>query len=239
MIDFHYWPTPNGWKVAIMLEELAVPYRTIPVNIGKGDQFKPEFLAISPNNRMPTIVDHDPPAHYGSDPVPVFESGAILWYLAEKYGRFLPADARGRKEVQEWLFWQTGNQGPMAGQLSHFVNYAPGGKDAHGYSHTRYANEYDRCLGVLERRLAERTWLVGEDYSIADMICWPWVLIAKPLGGSLEPYPNVSRWRAAVKDRPAVQRGVDLGREFRRNAPPTDAERKVLFGQRGSGAAEG
>ena len=239
MIDFHYRPTPNGWKVAIMLEELAVPYRTIPVNIGKGDQFKPEFLAISPNNRMPTIVDHDPPAHYGSDPVPVFESGAILCYLAEKYGRFLPADARGRKEVQEWLFWQTGNQGPMAGQLSHFVNYAPGGKDAHGYSHTRYANEYDRCLGVLERRLAERTWLVGEDYSIADMICWPWVLIAKPLGGSLEPYPNVSRWRAAVKDRPAVQRGVDLGREFRRNAPPTDAERKVLFGQRGSGAAEG
>ena len=235
MIDFHYWPTPNGWKVAIMLEELAVPYRTIPVNIGKGDQFKPEFLAISPNNRMPTIVDHDPPAHYGSDSVPVFESGAILWYLAQKYGRFLPADARGRKEVQEWLFWQTGNQGPMAGQLSHFVNYAPGGKDAHGYSHTRYANEYDRCLGVLERRLAERTWLVGEDYSIADMICWPWVLIAKPLGGSLEPYPHVSRWRAAVKDRPAVQRGVDLGREFRRNAPPTDAERKVLFGQRGSG----
>ena len=239
MIDFHYWPTPNGWKVAIMLEELAVPYRTIPVNIGKGDQFKPEFLAISPNNRMPTIVDHDPPAHYGSDSVPVFESGAILWYLAEKYGRFLPADARGRKEVQEWLFWQTGNQGPMAGQLSHFVNYAPGGKDAHGYSHTRYANEYDRCLGVLERRLAERTWLVGEDYSIADMICWPWVLIAKPLGGSLEPYPNVLRWRTAVKGRPAVQRGVDLGREFRRNAPPTDAERKVLFGQRGSGAAEG
>ena len=136
MIDFYYWPTPNGWKVAIMLEELAVPYRTIPVNIGKGDQFKPEFLAISPNNRMPAIVDHDPPAHYGSEPVPVFESGAILWYLAEKYGRFLPADARGRKEVQEWLFWQTGNQGPMAGQLSHFVNYAPGGKDAHGYSHT-------------------------------------------------------------------------------------------------------
>ena len=239
MIDFHYWPTPNGWKVAIMLEELAVPYRTIPVNIGKGDQFKPEFLAISPNNRMPTIVDHDPPAHYGSDSVPVFESGAILWYLAQKYGRFLPADARGRKEVQEWLFWQTGNQGPMAGQLSHFVNYAPGGKDAHGYSHARYANEYDRCLGVLERRLAERTWLVGEAYSIADMICWPWVLIAKPLGGSLEPYPNVSRWRTAVKNRPAVQRGVDLGREFRRNAPPTDAERKVLFGQRGSGAAEG
>jgi GST-like protein len=115
MIDFHYWPTPNGWKVAIMLEELAVHYRTIPVNIGKGEQFKPEFLAISPNNRMPAILDRDPPAHYGRDPVPVFESGAILWYLAEKYGRFLPANPRARKEVREWLFWQTGNQGPMAG----------------------------------------------------------------------------------------------------------------------------
>ena len=219
-----------------MLEELGVPYRTIPVNIGAGDQFKPEFLAISPNNRMPAIVDHDPGPAHGGGPVTVFESGAILWYLAEKTGRFLPADPRGRKEALEWLFWQTGNQGPMAGQLSHFVNYAPGGKAAHDYAHTRYANEYDRCLGVLERRLEGRTWLLGDAYSIADMICWPWVLIAKPLGGSLEPYPNVTRWRAAVKDRPAVQRGVDLGKEFRRSAPPTDDERKVLFGQRGRAA---
>ena len=239
MIDFYYWPTPNGWKISIMLEECGIEYRTIPVNIGRGDQFKPEFLAISPNNRMPAIVDHDDPNSPDGGPISIFESGAILLHLAERSGKFMPAGRKARKEVMEWLFWQVGNLGPMAGQLSHFVNYAPGGKDAHGYSHTRYANEYDRCLGVLERRLAARTWLAGEDYSIADMICWPWVLIAKPLGGSLEPYPNVSRWRTAVKDRPAVQRGVDLGKEFRRSAPPTDAERKVLFGQRGSGAAEG
>ena len=140
MIDFYYWPTPNGWKVAILLEELDLEYRMVPVNIGKGDQFAADFLAISPNNRMPAIVDHDT----GGDPVSVFESGAILFYLAEKTGRFIPPDPGSRKEALEWLFWQTGNQGPMAGQLSHFVNYAPG---EHPYSHQRYANEYDRCLG--------------------------------------------------------------------------------------------
>ena len=155
MIDFHYWPTPNGWKVAIMLEELGLPYRTVITNISKGDQFAPEFLRISPNNRMPAIVDHDT----GGPPVPVFESGAILLYLAEKTGRLMPADAPGRKEALEWLFWQTGNQGPMAGQLSHFVNYAPAGED---YSRIRYANEYDRCLGVLDRRLAGREYILGE-----------------------------------------------------------------------------
>ena len=233
MIDFYYWPTPNGWKVAIMLEELGVPYRTIPVNIGKGEQFKPEFLAISPNNacrRSSTTTRRRPTQCIRcrcSSPAP--SSGT-----SPKHGCFLPADARGRRRCRSGCSWQTGNQGPMAGQLSHFVNYAPGGRSAHGYSHDRYADEYDRCLAVLERRLAGRTWLAGEDYSIADMICWPWVLIAKPLGGSLEPYPNVTRWRTAVKDRPAVQRGVDLGKEFRRTAPPTEAERKMLFGQRGS-----
>jgi GST-like protein len=224
MIDFHYWPTPNGWKVAILLEELGLPYRMIPVNIGKGDQFAPEFLAISPNNRMPAIVDHDVPG----DPVPVFESGAILWYLAEKTGRFLPADPRGRKEIMEWLFWQVGNQGPLAGQLSHFVNYAPEGVG--DYGRKRYAREYDRCLGVLERRLEGRDWIVG-DYSIADMICWPWVLIARPLGASLDAFPNVAAWRQRIKQRPAVQRAVDLGEELRRTAPPDDAERKLLFEQ--------
>ena len=159
MIDFYYWPTPNGWKVAIMLEECGLDYRTIPVNIGKGDQFKPEFLAISPNNRMPAIVDHDAPG----GPLPVFESGAILIHLAERCGRFMPSDPRGRKECLEWLFWQVGNLGPMAGQLSHFVNYAEG---EHPYSHRRYADEYNRCLGVLERRLAGREFILG-DYSIA------------------------------------------------------------------------
>jgi len=224
MIDFYYWPTPNGWKVSIMLEECGLDYNTVALNIGKGDQFKPEFLAISPNNRMPAIVDHD----VEGDPVTVFESGAVLWYLAEKTGRFLPKDSLGRKEAMEWLFWQVGNQGPMAGQLSHFVNYAPDGQD---YSKTRYGNEYDRCLGVLERRLDGRDFILGDSYSIADMICWPWVLIAKPLGQSLEAFPNVTRWRIALKERPAVQRGVDLGKEFRRSAPPSEEERKILFNQ--------
>ncbi len=223
MIDFYYWPTPNGWKVAILLEELGVAYRMIPVNIGKGDQFKPDFLKLSPNNRMPAILDRD----VEGAPVPVFESGAIMFYLAEKTGRFVPADPLGRKEALEWLFWQTGNQGPMAGQLSHFVNYAPEGED---YGRERYAAEYDRCLGVLERRLEGRDYILG-DYSIADMICWPWVLIAKPLGASFDAFPRVAAWRNRIKLRPAVQKAVELGKEFRRRAPPSEAERKVLFGQ--------
>ena len=231
MIDFYYWPTPNGWKVAILLEELGVQYRMIPVHIGKGDQFKPEFLAISPNNRMPAIVDHDVPG----DPVPVFESGAIMWYLAEKAEKFLPTDPLGRKEAMEWLFWQVGNQGPLAGQLSHFVNYAPEG--AGDYGRARYAREYDRCLGVLERRLEGRDYILG-DYSIADMICWPWVLIAKPLGASLEPFPNVTAWRSRIKQRPAVQRAVDLGKEMRRQGPPTGEERKLLFEQTAASVRE-
>jgi GST-like protein len=231
MIDFYYWPTPNGWKVAIMLEELSVPYRMIPVNIGKGEQFAPDFLKISPNHRMPAIVDHA----VEGEPVSVFESGAILFYLAEKTGRFMPEDPRGRKATLEWLFWQTGNQGPMAGQLSHFVNYAP---DGQVYAKARYAGEYDRCLGVLERRLEGRDYVLGADYGIADMIAWPWVLIAKPLGQSLDAFPNVRRWRQAVKERPAVQRGVDLGKELRRKAPPDEAERKVLFGQTATSATQ-
>jgi GST-like protein len=223
MIDFYYWPTPNGWKVSIMLEECGLDYRMIPVNISRGDQFKPEFLTISPNNRMPAIVDHD----VDGDPVSIFESGAILIHLAEKSGQFMPVDDAGRREALEWLFWQVGNLGPMAGQLSHFVNYAQG---EHGYSKQRYANEYNRCIGVLERRLEAREYILGE-YSIADMISWPWVLIAKPLGQSLDDFPNVSRWRGAIKERPAVQRGVDLGKELRRSAPPSDEERKVMFDQ--------
>ena len=230
MIDFYYWPTPNGWKVSILLEELGLPYTMHTVNIGKGDQFKPEFLKISPNNRMPAIVDYD----VEGEPVSVFESGAIMFYLAEKTGRFMSPDPIERKETLEWLFWQTGNQGPMAGQLSHFVNYAPG---EHPYSKDRYAREYHRCLGVLERRLNGREWVVGDTYSVADMICWPWALIAKPLGADLSPYPNVTRWRTAIKQRPAVQRAVDLGKEFRRSAPPTEEERKILFQQSGRPSA--
>lgn len=164
MIDFYYWPTPNGWKVSIMLEECGLDYNLIPINIGRGEQFRSEFLAISPNNRMPAIVDHD-------------------------------------------------------------------GEGEHPYSSERYNNEYNRCLGVLERRLEGRPYLLGEDYSIADMASWPWVLIARPLGQTLEEFPNVRRWRQTIKERPAVQKGVDLGSEFRRQAPPDDAERRILFGQ--------
>ena len=190
MIDFHYWPTPNGWKISIMLEECGLPYRMIPVNIGKGEQHTPEFLAISPNGRMPAIVDHDAPG----GPLSVFESGAILLHLAQRAGRFAPEDPRERTALMEWLFWQVGNLGPMAGQLSHYVNYAQG---EHPYSHGRYAGEYRRCLEVLERRLADRDYILG-DYSIADMAAWPWVLIAKPLGQSLDDLPNVTKWRRAI-----------------------------------------
>ena len=227
MIDFFYWPTPNGWKVSILLEELQIPYKTCPINIGQGDQFTPKFLKISPNNRMPAIVDHD----VNGDPISVFESGAILWYLAEKTQQFIPEDPLKKKEVLEWLFWQTGNQGPMGGQLSHFVNYTQG---EHTYSHQRYLNEYDRCLGVLDRRLENQSYIVGDSYSIADIINWPWVLIAKPLGASLDKYPNLNAWRSQIKERPAVMRGVDLGKDLRRKEPPSDDERKILFNQTGN-----
>lgn len=231
MIDLYYWPTPNGWKVSIMLEECGLAYRMIPVDITRGDQFKPEFLAISPNNRMPAIVDHDPPTAYGQPRVPVFESGAILLYLAEKTGRFMPRGAGAVKALHEWLFWQVGNLGPMAGQLSHYVNYAPGGADAHAYAHKRYAGEYNRCLGVLEQRLRGRRYLLGDDYTVADIICWPWVLISKPLGQPLEDFPNVARWREAIKQRPGVRAGVDLGKEYRGRRATTEAERQRLFQQ--------
>jgi len=226
-IDFYYWPTPNGWKVAIMLEECELPYTMIPVDIGKGDQFKPDFLKISPNNRMPAIVDHDGP----EGAVSLFESGAILHYLAEKTGRFMATNFHGRKETLEWLFWQTGNQGPMAGQYSHFKNYAPE-PERHGYARERYTNEYYRCLSVLERKLDDGRPYILEDYSIVDMIAWPWVLIAKAMDLSLDNHPKVAVWRNRVKERPAVQRAVALGKEFRRQKPPTEEERKILFGQK-------
>ena len=224
MIDFYYWPTPNGWKVSILLEELGIDYNTIPVNIRIGDQFSPEFLSISPNNRMPAIVDHD----VDGEPISVFESGAILLYLAQKYQQFIPDDYRERICLNEWLLWQVGNLGPMAGQHSHFFNYAQGD---HPYSEERYKNEYNRCIGVLERRLTGREFILDSGYSIADMCSWPWILIAKAMHQPLDDFPNVSRWRAAIKNRPAVQRGVDLGKELRAGQAMTDKERKVTFGQ--------
>jgi len=231
MIDLYFAPTPNGWKITIMLEECGLPYRVQPVNLGKGDQFKPEFLRISPNNRMPAIVDDEAPGR----PISIFESGAILVYLAEKSGRFLPPDLHRRFDVLQWLFWQVGGLGPMAGQLSHFVNYAPGGPPAHVYSHTRYKNEYDRLFAVMERDLQEKEYLAG-DYSIADIAAWPWLVPYKRFEQSMDDYPNVRRWFDAVKARPAVQRGMDVGKDLRRPAGEMSEEaRKLMFGQTGRG----
>lgn len=234
MIDLYYWPTPNGWKASIMLEECGLAYRLKPLDITRGAQFRPEFLAISPNNRMPAIVDDSPAAGYGSAALSIFESGAILLYLAQKAGRFLPEKPRDMKTLHEWVFWQVGNLGPMAGQLSHFVNYAPGEAEGHEYARKRYAGEYNRCLGVLERRLEEREYLLGDTYTIADIICWPWVFISKPLGQPLDDFPNVARWREAIKQRPSVQAGVDLGKAYRGRRAATEADRRRLFNQSAS-----
>jgi GST-like protein len=209
MIDLLYWPTPNGWKIAIALEEMELAYRMIPVDIGKGAQFEPGFLAVSPNNRIPAIVDHDP--EDGGPPIPVFESGAILVYLAEKTGRFLPRDPRGRSEVVQWVMWQMGGLGPMLGQHGHFKLYA---KDRIPYAIERYRSETERLYGVLDRRLEGREHLGGA-YSIADMACWPWVVTYKAQEIDLAKFPNVRRWYDALKQRPALRRGFELGRALR------------------------
>ena len=224
MIDLWYAPTPNGWKISIMLEECGLPYQVIPLSLGAGDQFKPEFLAISPNNRMPAIVDHD----VDGEPQSIFESGAILLYLAEKTGRFLSADLKTHWETVQWVFWQVGNFGPMAGQLSHFVNYAEG---EHDYALNRYANEYDRLLTVMNDRLEDREYLAG-DYSIADMAIWPWLLPYKRFEQPLDHLPNVRRWHDTMKVRPACRKGVEVGKEARTfGKPMTDEARKIMFGQ--------
>lgn len=223
MIDLHYWPTPNGWKITIALEEMGLPYRVVPVNIGRGDQFKPEFLAISPNNRMPAIVDDDPPG--GGTPVSVFESGAILLYLADKTRSFIPDDLRGRTAVHEWLMWQMGGLGPMLGQANHFANYAT---EKLPYAIDRYMKETERLFGVMERRLADRDYLAGS-YSIADMASVSWARGHERLKIDMAPFPKVARWIARLNERPAVQRGLKVGAEM--SAPLDDEARKVLFGQ--------
>ena len=211
MIDLYYAPTPNGWKISIMLEECNIPYKVIPVNLGKGDQFKPDFLSISPNNRIPAIVDHE-----GSKgkKVSVFESGAILMYLGEKAGKFLPDDPVQRVKVLEWLFWQVGGLGPMAGQVSHFVNYAPNFPGDHSYSEKRYKNEYDRLLGVMDFVLNEKDFLAGE-YSIDDIASFPWITAYKRYEVDLDKFPNLRRWFDHIKNRPAVRKGIDVGKEQR------------------------
>ncbi len=226
-IDLYYWPTPNGWKITIMLEELGVPYALHYVNIGKGEQFEPSFLAISPNNRMPAIVDPQGP---DGKPISVFESGAILQYLGRKFGQFYPQDERSRVEVEQWLMWQMGGLGPMAGQAHHFRQYAP---EKIPYAIDRYTNEVNRLYGVMNRRLADREFLAG-DYSIADIACIGWVVPYERQGQNLDDFPNLRRWFNTMKARPAVFKGIEIGKDVRAQSNlATDKEaQKVLFGQK-------
>lgn len=225
MIDLYFAPTPNGWKITIMLEECGLPYRVLPLNIASGEQFEADFLRINPNARMPAIVDHE--AEGG--PLSVFESGAILMYLAEKSGQFLPRETRAYYDVVQWLFWQMANLGPMGGQASHFVNYAD--EPANAYAKNRYLQEYDRLLGVMDYALRDKPFLAG-DYSIADMASFPWVLPYKRYGFDLSTFPSLKRWYDELKQRPALRRGVDVGKDLR-PAPGTmdDSTRAMLFNQ--------
>jgi len=227
MIDLHYWPTPNGHKVTMLLEEAGLPYTIFPVNIGKGEQFQPDFLKIAPNNRMPAIVDHDPAD--GSGHLSLFESGAILFYLAEKTGQFIPADLQGRAEVLQWLFWQMGGLGPMAGQNHHFRNYAP---EKLPYAIDRYVNETNRLYGVLDRRLADRPFVAGNTYTVADMASYPWVL-PEAQGQNIDDFPNLKRWKAEIAERPATKRAYEIGEKIRPSDAPTMTEdaKKIMFGQ--------
>ena len=225
MIDLYYWPTPNGHKITLFLEETGVPYNLIPVNIGKGEQFRPEFLAISPNNRMPAIVDHTP-VERGA-PISVFESGAILLYLAEKTEQFLPKDVRGRAEVTQWLFWQMGGLGPMAGQNHHFSRYAP---EKIPYAVERYVKETNRLYGVLNKRLADREFVAGA-YSIADMAAYPWIVPHEAQSQNLDDFPHVKRWFDAIKGRPATVRAYERGATINSDPTVNDESRKILFGQ--------
>jgi len=211
MIDLYYAPTPNGWKITIMLEECKLPYKVIPVNLGKGDQFKPDFLKISPNNRMPVIIDHDGPE---GEEVSIFESGAILVYLGEKSKKFFSQNPSERIKVLEWVFWQVGGLGPMAGQVSHFINYAPNFPGDHTYAEKRYKDEYDRLLGVMDKVLNHRRFLAG-DYSIADMASFPWITAYKRYEVNLDKFKNVRRWFDEIKNRPSVRKGMDVGKEQR------------------------
>ncbi|MBI1396750.1 MAG: thiol:disulfide oxidoreductase [Betaproteobacteria bacterium] len=225
MIDLYYWTTPNGHKITIFLEETGLPYAIKPINIGRGEQFDPEFLAIAPNNRIPAIVDRDPDD--GGSPIPVFESGAILVYLAAKTGSFLPRDTRAWVDVLQWLMWQMAGLGPMAGQNHHFVQYAP---ERIPYAMDRYVNETARLYGVLNKRLADREYVAGE-YSIADMACYPWIVPHKRQQQDLDDFPNLKRWFETIRERPAVVRAYELAKAI--NVKPTVDEeaKKVLFGQ--------
>jgi GSH-dependent disulfide-bond oxidoreductase len=232
MIDLHYWTTPNGHKITILLEEVALPYRVLPVHIGKGEQFKPEFLAIAPNNRIPAIVDHEPAG--GGAPISVFESGAILLYLADKTGHLIPNDLRGRTETLEWLFWQMAGLGPMAGQNGHFNHAAP---EKLPYAIDRYERETARLFAVLDKRLAERDFVAGTgrgQYSVADIASYPWTKNYARLNQKIEEFPNLKRWQERIAARPATERAyalVDQINPTKPAAPLTDEERRLLYGQ--------
>ncbi len=234
-IEVYFWPTPNGHKITIALEEMGLPYEIKLVNIGKGEQFTPEFLAISPNNRVPAIIDHDGP---GGQPISIFESGAILQYLGRKTGQFYPSDERARIKVDEWLIWQVANLGPMAGQASHFINYAPKIVDDPQlieYGRARYVNELNRLCGVVERQLESQDFLAGE-YSIADIASWPWLRGAHRLGQTYDGFPKMKAWIDRIYDRPAVMGAVKKGEALREQQQELSKDQvrdmaKNLFGQ--------
>jgi GST-like protein len=226
MIELYYWPTPNGHKITMFLEEAGLDYRIHPVDISAGDQFKPEFLAFSPNNRMPAIIDASPTD--GGEPITVFESGAILQYLAEKTGQFLPSGIRERKTVMEWVFWQVGGLGPMAGQNHHFVQYAP---ERIPYAMDRYVKETNRLYGVLDRRLENRAFIAGDEYTIADMASYPWVVPWKRQQQDLRAFPNLHRWFNEVRYRPATLRAYEKGEPYSSRPAVTEEGKKLLFGQ--------
>jgi GST-like protein len=234
MIDLHYWPTPNGKKVTILLEEASIPYRIVPCNIGRGDQFSDAFLAMNPNHRMPVMVDHAPKG--GGEPVVVFESGAIMLYLAEKVGRFHPQDLRGKYAVTEWLVWQMANQGPKLGECGHFRRLGDRQGDQ-SYAVRRFTDEANRLYGVLNNRLYRSRYVAGEDYTIADMICFPWTVNWKNQGQDIAEFPHFRRWFEEIGARPAVQRGLAVGAELSGDVstlPPEEQERraKLLYNQR-------
>lgn len=226
MIDVYFWPTPNGYKILMFAEETGIDYRIVPVNIGKGEQFGPEFLRISPNNRMPAIVDQQPAS--GAQPISVFESGAILLYLAEKTQRLIPGDLPGRVETLQWLFWQVANLGPMAGQNHHFNRYAP---EQLPYAIDRYVNETGRLYAVLDHRLSDREFVAGRAYTIADMACYPWIVPYKNQQQDIEEFPHLKRWFEAVAARPATVRAYEKGRAVNQGETVTEESKRVLFGQ--------
>ncbi|MDQ3269804.1 MAG: glutathione S-transferase N-terminal domain-containing protein [Pseudomonadota bacterium] len=226
MIDLHYWPTPNGHKITLFLEEAQLPYRIVPVNIGRGQQFEPDFLRISPNNRMPAIVDHAPAD--GGEPIPVFESGAILLYLADKIRRFVPQDLRGRNVALQWLFWQMGGLGPMAGQNHHFNRYAP---EKLPYAIERYIKETSRLYGVLDKHLSDGREFIAGDYSIADMACYPWIVAHEYQQQNMADFPHLKRWFERIQVRPATVVAYEKGQGISSSPVVDDEARKILFGQ--------